>query len=99
MAILAAIVYIVLSHFFSSRVWGGMQRTLKIERNFDNGIYALNIFAGSLSAYCWSRSTLYVSLDRLTYILQGFGVALLSGLLATVAIGIVCYLSEREHRH
>lgn len=75
-----------------------MQRILKIEHNFDDGIYALNIFVGSLSAYCWSR-ILYVNLDSLTYTLQGFGVALLSGLLTTVAIGTVCYLSEREHRH
>ncbi|MEJ5312655.1 MAG: hypothetical protein WHX52_23060 [Anaerolineae bacterium] len=99
MAILAAIGYLVLSHFFSSLIWRGMQRILKIEYNFDNGIYAMNIFAGSLFAYCWSRSTLSVNLDNLTYILHGFGIALLSGLLATVAIGTICYLSEREHRH
>lgn len=99
MAIVAAIGYLVLSHLFSSLVWRGMQRILKIGHNFDNGIYALNIFVGSLFAYCWSRSILYVNLDSLTYTLQGFGVALLSGLLATVAMGTVCYLSEREHRH
>ncbi len=97
--ILAAIGYLVLSHFFSSSIWRGMQRVLKIEHNFDNGIYALNIFVGSLFAYCWSRSILSVNLDSSTYILHGFGVALLGGLLTTVAIGTVCYLSERKHRH
>lgn len=98
MIIFGAIVYILLSHFFSSMIWRGMRRVLKIERDFDDGVYALNLFIGSLVAYCWSRSVLYTILGSLTYILKFFSIALLGGLLATVAVGMMCYLSEREGR-